>query len=74
MVQVSHQYMTAGKTTALTIWTFVGKVISLIFNTLSRFIIEVGLIHILNLTNHELEVWWLIILTRAEHRGYHAIH
>ena len=29
MFQVSHQYMTAGKTTALTIWTFVGKVISL---------------------------------------------
>ena len=38
-VQLSHQYMTAGKTTALTTWTFVGKVISLIFNTLSRFII-----------------------------------
>ena len=31
--------MTTGKTIALTIWTFVGKVISLLFNTLSRFII-----------------------------------
>ena len=31
--------MTTGKTIALTIWTFVGKVISLFFNTLSRFII-----------------------------------
>ena len=31
--------MTTGKTTALTIWTFVGKVMSLIFNTLSRFVI-----------------------------------
>ena len=32
MVQLSHLYMTTGKTTALTIWTFVGKVISLLFN------------------------------------------
>ena len=34
---LSHPYMTTGKTIALTIWTFVGKVISLLFNTLSRF-------------------------------------
>ena len=34
MVQLSHLYMTTGKTTALTIWTFVSKVISLLFNTL----------------------------------------
>ena len=39
MVQLSHQYMTTGKTTALTIWTFVGKVRSLLLNTLSRFVI-----------------------------------
>ena len=39
MVQLSHPYMTTGKTTALIIWTFVGKVISLLFNTLSRFVI-----------------------------------
>ena len=39
MVQLSHPYMTTGKTTALTIWTFVSKVISLLFNTLSRFVI-----------------------------------
>ena len=38
-VQLSHQYKTTGKTMALTIWTFVGKVISLVFNTLSRLII-----------------------------------
>ena len=31
--------MTAGKTIALTVWTFVGKVMSLLFNTLSRFVI-----------------------------------
>ena len=35
----SHLYMTTGKTIALTILTFVGKVISLHFNTLSRFVI-----------------------------------
>ena len=39
MVQLSHPYMTTGKTIALTIRTFVGKVISLLFNTLSRFVI-----------------------------------
>ena len=39
MVQLSHQYMTTGKTIALTIRTFVGKVMSLLFNTLSRFVI-----------------------------------
>ena len=36
MVQLSHPYMTTGNTIALTIWTFVGKVISLLFNTPSR--------------------------------------
>ena len=39
MVQFSHPYMTTGKTMALTIWTFAGRVISLLFNTLSRFVI-----------------------------------
>ena len=38
MVQLSHPYVTTGKTIALTIQTFVGKVMSLLFNTLSRFI------------------------------------
>ena len=41
MVQVSYPYVTTGKTIALTIQTFVGKVIFLLFNTLSRFIIAV---------------------------------
>ena len=41
IVQLSHLYMTTGKTTALTIWTFVGEVISLLFNTLSRFVIAI---------------------------------
>ena len=39
MVQFSHPYMTTGKIIALTRWTFVGKMMSLLFNTLSRFII-----------------------------------
>ena len=39
MVQLSHPYMSTRKTIALTIWTFVGKVMSLLFNTLSRFVI-----------------------------------
>ena len=38
-VQLSHPYMTTGKTIALTRWTFVGKVISLFFNMLSRLVI-----------------------------------
>ena len=36
IVQLSHPYMTTGKTTALTRWTFVGKVMFLLFNMLSR--------------------------------------
>ena len=38
-VQLSHPYITTGKTIALTRWTFVGKVISLLFNMLSRLVI-----------------------------------
>jgi len=38
MVQLSHPYMTTGKTIVLTIQTFVGKVMSLLFNTLSRLV------------------------------------
>ena len=39
MVQLSHPYMTTGKTIALTKWTFVGKVMSLLLNMLSRLVI-----------------------------------
>ena len=38
-VQLSHPHMTPGKTTALTRWTFVGKVMSLLFNMLSSLVI-----------------------------------
>ena len=39
MVQLSHLYMTTRKTIVLTIWTFAGKVMSLLFNMLSRLVI-----------------------------------
>ena len=39
IVQLSHPYMTTGKTIALTRWTLVGKVMSLLFNMLSRLVI-----------------------------------
>ena len=42
MVLLSHPDMSTGKTVALTIWTFVGKVMSLLFNMLSRLIIGEG--------------------------------
>ena len=38
MVQLSHTYTTTGKTIALTIWTFIGKMMCLLFNMLSRFL------------------------------------
>ena len=38
MVQLSHLYMTIGKSIALTIWTFVSKALSLLSNTLSKFV------------------------------------
>ena len=39
MVQLSHPYMTSENTIAVTMWTFVGKVLSLLFKTLTRFVI-----------------------------------
>ena len=41
-VQLSHPYMTTGKTIALTRWIFVGKVMSLLFNMLSRLVIQLS--------------------------------
>ena len=40
-IQISHPYMITGKAIALTRWTFIGKVMSLIFNTLSRLVITI---------------------------------
>ena len=39
MVQLSHPFMTTGKTVAVTRWTFADEVMSLLFSTLSRFVI-----------------------------------
>ena len=39
MVQLSHVCMATGKTIALTVWTFVGKVMALLLNILSRFVV-----------------------------------
>ena len=44
-VQLSHPYMTTGKTIALTRWTFVGKVMSLLFNMLSRLVLSPLFLH-----------------------------
>ena len=52
IVQLSHPYMTTGEIIALTRWTFVGKAISLLFNTLSRFVIP-----FLPWSKHLLIVW-----------------
>ena len=52
MVQLFHPYMTTGKTIALTLQAFVSKVISLVFNTLSRFIIA-----FLSRSKHLLASW-----------------
>ena len=51
MVQLTHSYMTTGKTTALTIWAFVGKM-SLLFNMLSRLVIA-----FLPRSKHHLNSW-----------------
>ena len=40
IVQLSHPYVTTGKTLTLTRWTFVGKIMSLLFNMLSRLVID----------------------------------
>ena len=61
-VQLSHPYMTTGKTTALTRWTFVGKVISLLFN-------------ILQMGPRKLEKrsWWLDFLRSSGTQGFFPV-
>ena len=57
IIQLSHPHMTAWKTVALTIWTFVGKVMSLLFNMLSRFVISSvqSLSHVWLLRSNEMQ-------------------
>ena len=52
MVQLSHLYMTTGKTIALTLQTFVSKVMSLLLNTLSRFLVSYALPQNIILSTH----------------------
>ena len=58
MVQLSHPYKTTGRTIALTIWTFVSKMMSLLFNTLSRFVIA-----FLPRSKHLLISWLQLLFT-----------
>ena len=60
MLQLSHPYMTTGKTIALTIWIFVVKVISLLSNMLSRLVIDFlpRSKHLLISWSHHLQWFW----------------
>ena len=65
IVQLSHLYMTTGKSTALTRWTFVGKVMSLLFNMLSRLVIV-----FLSRSKHLL-ISWLQYFGAQENKACH---
>ena len=73
IVQLSHPYMTTGKTIALTRWTFVGKVISLLFNMLSRLVIT-----FLPRSKHLLISWLqsptVVILEPPQNKVCHCSH
>ena len=71
--QLSHPYMTTGKSIALTRWTFIGKVMSLLFNMLSRLVIV-----FLAMSKH-LFISWLqspsvVILEPPQNKVYHFFH
>ena len=72
-VQLSHSYMTTGKTIALTRWTFVGKVMSLLFNMLSR------LVTTFLPRSKRLLISWLqspsaVILEPTKNKVWHCFH
>ena len=73
IVQLSHPYMTTGKTIALTRWTFVGKVMSLLFNMLSRLVVT-----FLPRSKHLLISWLqspsAVILKRPQNKVCHCFH
>ena len=73
LVQLSHPYMTTGKTIALTRWTFVGKVMSLFFNMLSRLVIS------FLQRSKRLLISWLqspsaVILEPPQNKASHCFH
>ena len=72
-VQLSHSYMTTGKTIALTRWTFVGQVMSLLFNMLSGFVIP-----FLPMSKHLLISWpqspSAVILEPPKNKVSHCFH
>ena len=73
IVQLSHPYMTTGKTIALTRWTFVGKITSLLFNKLSRLVIA-----FLPKSKHLLISWLqspsAVILEPPQNKVSHCFH
>ena len=73
IVQLSHPYMTTGKTIALTRWTFVDKVLSLLFNMLSRLVIT-----LLPRSKHLLISWLqspsAVILEPPKNKVSHCVH
>ena len=73
IIQLSHPYMTIGKTIALTRWTFVGKVMSLVFNMLSRLVIT-----FLPRSKHLLISWLqspsVVILEPPKNKVWHCFH
>ena len=73
IIQLSHTYTTTGKTIALTRWTFVGKVMSLIFNMLSRLVIA------FIPSSKSLLISWLqspsaMILEPPKNKVWHCLH
>ena len=73
IVQLSHPYMTTGKTIALTRWTFVDKVMSLLFNMLCRLVIT------FLPRNKHLLIWWMqspsaVILEPRKIKVSHCFH
>ena len=73
IVQLSHPYMTTGKTIALTRWTFVGKVMCLLFNMLTRLVIT-----FLSKSKHLLTSWLrspsAVILEPQKNKVSHGFH
>ena len=72
-VQLSHLYMTTGKTIAFTIWTFASKVMSLLFNTLSKFVIAF-LLRSKNLLISWLQSWSAVILELKKRKSVTVFH